>query len=191
MVIRAVLGRALWVIWIKHEFTTESQRKPLLCASSLRGLRAAALYSGGTRQHDFRHFHRVTLVSFLPLRLDLPSRESSCQGANMDRRRNRRVEALLTVRIWGMDAKSKPFTQHAQVKNISDGGAVLQGMTRSMRAGGVLHIQHEDGQAQFRVVWVGRHGTRRQGEIGVEALASEPAIWDVDLLHCGQVAGIG
>src|SRR4029077_10617276 len=157
--------------------TTESQRKTfVVCFLALRGLRAAALYSGGTRQHDFRHFHRVTLVSFLPLRLDLPSRESSCQGANMDRRRNRRVEALLTVRIWGMDAKSKPFTQHAQVKNISDGGAGLQGMTRPMRAGGVLHNQHEEGQAQFRVVWVGRHGTRRQGEIGVEALASEPAI---------------
>jgi hypothetical protein len=109
----------------------------------------------------------------------------------MDRRRNRRVAALLTVRIWGVDGKSMPFAQHAQVKNISDRGAVLQGMVRPVRAGAILHLQNEHDQAQFRVVWVGRYGTRRQGEIGVEGLPAEPAIWDVDLLHCGQVAGKG
>jgi hypothetical protein len=107
----------------------------------------------------------------------------------MDRRRNQRVAALLTVRIWGMDAKSLPFTQHAQVKNISDRGAVLHGIVRPVRAGAILNVQHEGDQAQFRVVWVGRHGGRRQGQIGIEALSSEPAIWDVDLLHCGQFAG--
>jgi hypothetical protein len=109
----------------------------------------------------------------------------------MDRRRNQRVTALLTVRIWGVDAKSLPFTQHAQVKNISDRGAVLQGMVRPVRTGAILNVQHEGDQAQFRVVWVGKLGGRRQGEIGVEGLPSEPDIWDVDLLHCSQVAGRG
>jgi hypothetical protein len=109
----------------------------------------------------------------------------------MDRRRNRRVAAFLTVRIWGVDAKSLPFTQHAQVRNISDRGAVLQGMIRPVRAGGILHMQHGEDQAQFRVVWVGKAGTRRQGEIGVESLSSEPFIWDVNLLHCAQVVGEG
>jgi hypothetical protein len=109
----------------------------------------------------------------------------------MDRRRNRRVAAFLTVCIWGVDAKSLPFTQHAQVRNISDRGAVLQGMTRPVKAGEILHIQHEEDQAQFRVVWVGKQGTRRQGEIGVESLSSESFTWDVNLLHCAQAAGKG
>jgi hypothetical protein len=109
----------------------------------------------------------------------------------MDRRRNRRVAAFLTVRIWGVDAKSLPFTQHAQVKNISNRGAVLQGMTRPVKAGEILHVQHEDGQAQFRVVWVGKQGTRRQGEIGVESLSSESFTWDVNLLQCTHAAGKG
>jgi hypothetical protein len=109
----------------------------------------------------------------------------------MDRRRNRRVAAFLTVRIWGVDAKSLPFTQHAQVRNISDRGAVLQGMIRPVKAGVILHVQHEEGQAEFRVVWVGKEGTRRQGEIGVKSLSSETFIWDVNLLHCAQVVGKG
>src|SRR5271155_2292620 len=107
----------------------------------------------------------------------------------MDRRRSRRVAAFLTVRIWGVDAKSLPFTQHAQVRNISDRGAVLAGMIRPVRAGALLQIQHDEDQAQFRVVWVGRQGTRRQGEIGVESLSAEPFAWDVNLLHCAQVVG--
>jgi hypothetical protein len=109
----------------------------------------------------------------------------------MDRRRNRRVAAFLTVRIWGVDARSMPFTQHAQVRNISDRGAVLQGMIRPVRAGAILQLQHEEDQAQFRVVWVGTQGTRRQGEIGVESLSSEPFIWDINLLQCAQAAGKG
>ena len=109
----------------------------------------------------------------------------------MDRRRNRRVAVFLTVRIWGVDAKSVAFSQHAQVRNISDRGAVLQGMIRPVRAGAILHLQHDEDQAQFRVVWVGKQGTRRQGEIGVESLSSEPFIWDVNLLHCAQAAGKG
>jgi hypothetical protein len=109
----------------------------------------------------------------------------------MDRRRNRRVAAFLTVRIWGVDAKSMPFSQHAQVRNISDRGAVLQGMIRLVRAGEIIHIQHDEDQAQFRVVWVGKPRTPRQGEIGVESLSSEPFIWDVNLLQCAQVVGQG
>jgi hypothetical protein len=109
----------------------------------------------------------------------------------MDRRRSRRVAAFLTVRIWGVDAKSMPFTQHVQVRNISDRGAVLHGMIRPVRAGEILQVQHDEDQAEFRVVWVGKQGTRRQGEIGVESLSSEPFIWDVNLLQCAQVAGRG
>lgn len=109
----------------------------------------------------------------------------------MDRRRNRRVGAFLTVRIWGVDAKSMPFTQHAQVRNISDRGAVLQGMIRPVKAGEILHVQHEEDQAQFRVVWAGKPGTKRQGRIGIESLPSQPSIWDVNLLQCGQLVGKG
>ena len=85
----------------------------------------------------------------------------------------------------------QPFTHPALVTNMSTGGLVIQGVRRKIRAGEILDVRMGDEKAQFRVVWVGRQGRRRQGQIGVESLSSEPFIWDVNLLLCAQVAGIG
>ena len=53
----------------------------------------------------------------------------------MDRRRKPRVTALLPVRVWGVDVYSLPFIQLARVKNISGGGAVIQGLRRQVKPG--------------------------------------------------------
>jgi len=109
----------------------------------------------------------------------------------MDRRRNRRVTALLPVRIWGVDGEGLPFSQVARAKNISSNGAVLQGMLHTMKAGELLHLKLGQHQAEFRVVWVGKLGTCRQGEVGIETIPSEPNIWDVNLVRCSEFAGKG
>ena len=85
----------------------------------------------------------------------------------MDRRRNRRVKALLPVRVWGVDVNALPFAQMARVKNISVRGAVIQGMLRQVRPGEILHVQSGKQQAQFLVVW-SRKPAGRPGEIGAD-----------------------
>lgn len=109
----------------------------------------------------------------------------------MDRRQSPRITALLPVRVWGVDAHSLPFIQLAKAKNISNSGAVIQGIQRQVRAGEVLEVQFGDIKAEFRVVWVGKSGTERQGEIGIENLPSEPCIWDLNLCHCMEFVGNG
>ncbi len=109
----------------------------------------------------------------------------------MDRRRNRRVTAFLPVRIWGVDGEGLPFSQVVCTKNISNTGAVLQGMLHTMKAGELLQLKLGEQQAEFRVVWVGRLGTCRHGEIGIETVPSEPNIWDVNLVRCSQFVGKG
>src|SRR4029077_12187642 len=109
----------------------------------------------------------------------------------MDRRRNPRVTALLPVCVWGMDAHALPFMQAATVRNISSSGAVIQGLCRQVRLGEILEVQFGPDKAQFRVVWAGKPGSRREGEIGVESLASEPSLWDLDLCHCSQLGAEG
>src|SRR5580704_7394212 len=109
----------------------------------------------------------------------------------MDRRRNPRVTACLPVCVWGMDAHALPFMQSATVRNISSSGAVIQGLCRQVRLGGILEVQFGDEKAQFRVVWAGQLGSRRAGEIGLERLASEPNIWDLNLCHCSQLVAEG
>ena len=109
----------------------------------------------------------------------------------MDRRRNRRIATYLPVSVWGVDAKDLPFTQSAKVSNISGGGAIVQGMLRPVKPGIILHVQAGDASAQFRVIWAGKPGSQREGEVGIEALPSQPSIWDVNLTLCGEFAGKG
>ncbi len=99
----------------------------------------------------------------------------------MDRRRNPRVTVLLPVQVWGVDAHSLPFTQLVTVKNLSASGVVVQGLRRRVSPGEILEVQTGDGKAQFRVVWVGRMGSPREGEVGLQSLPSEPQIWDLNL----------
>jgi hypothetical protein len=88
-----------------------------------------------------------------------------------------------------MDAKAQPFTQLVRVRNISRTGALLEGMSCMVKPGEVIHIQFGEEKALFKVVWAGKPGGQREGELGVQGLSSEPKIWDLDLVQCGAVAG--
>jgi|SRR5579863_4189357 hypothetical protein len=105
----------------------------------------------------------------------------------MDRRREQRIFVELPVKIWGMDANSRPFTQPASLRTISGRGATLQGVSAQLKPGCIVDLQYEGTKAQFRVVWLGKHGTEMQGEVGVENISSESLPWDVDLVRCATV----
>ena len=109
----------------------------------------------------------------------------------MDRRRQQRVVVDLPVRIWGLDAYSRPFTQPASLRNISGRGATLQGVDAQLKRGDLVDVQYEGAQAQFRVVWLGRRGTEMQGEVGIENLSADSQLWNVDPLRCAAAAGQG
>jgi len=109
----------------------------------------------------------------------------------MDRRQETRVDVTLPVRIWGITDHSSPFMQLARVKNISTAGAVIQGLRPQVKPGAIVDVQYDGLKAQFRVVWAGRHGSPREGEIGVEKLETEPCIWGVNLPRCVSLVGNG
>jgi hypothetical protein len=109
----------------------------------------------------------------------------------MDRRRHQRVFVDLPVRIWGLDAHSRPFAQPASLRTISGQGATLQAVDAQLKPGDILDLQYEGTNAQFRVVWCGKPGTAMQGEIGIENLSADARLWDIDVLHCAVAVGEG
>ena len=84
----------------------------------------------------------------------------------MDRRKERRLNLELPVRIWGVDRMARPFAEMVRVRNVSNHGAVLTGVGSKVQTGEVLDVQLGASRGQFRVVWM-----NFTGEAGIQALA--------------------
>lgn len=95
----------------------------------------------------------------------------------MEHRPATRVETQIHLRVWGMDANSRPFFQNAITNNISSEGARLSGINHPLKAGDVIGIQHGERKARFKVVWVTDAGTLRRIEAGVQILQGQQSPW--------------
>lgn len=109
----------------------------------------------------------------------------------MDRRTEPRIPAELPVRIWGIDGQSQPYSEFARVKNLSDGGAVLEGVRSKLKTGDCMDVQCGPYRAQFRIVWMGKLGSDQQGEVGLRRLPLEECIWDLNLEASCAFSGNG
>jgi hypothetical protein len=69
--------------------------------------------------------------------------------------------------------------QLATIRNISDKGILLKGLTCPLRAGAIVDIQYNGAKAEFVVIWGGRPGV--PGEIGLQRMPTQPGIWDTYL----------
>jgi hypothetical protein len=107
-------------------------------------------------------------------------------GAEMDRRKERRLNLELPVRIWGVDRMAQPFAELVRLRNVSNHGAVLTGVRSKVRPGEVLDVQHGASRAQFRIVW-----TSLSGEAGIQALEFEPPILGIGLPEVFEMVGTG
>ena len=99
----------------------------------------------------------------------------------MRKPREQRVPTILAVRIWGMDSAGKLFNTDAHTMDITPVGACIQGVSASLERGSIIGVQCGRSQARFRIVWIGRRGTKRQGQIGIRSLELGKYIWGVSL----------
>ena len=109
----------------------------------------------------------------------------------MDRRREPRVTTALTVRIWGIDAYDQPFSEIVSARNVSEEGALLDGLRHRVRLGEILELQYDRRKAEFRVVWVAESDGRLRSQLGIKSLPSEGCIWDLKLEQCSEFVGNG
>jgi hypothetical protein len=94
----------------------------------------------------------------------------------MEDRPETRAESQLHVRVWGMDADARPFSQNA-VANISGEGAQILGINHPLKTGDIIGIKHGEKKARFKVVWVTDAGTLRKTEAGVQILQGQKLPW--------------
>jgi len=95
----------------------------------------------------------------------------------MEDRTEIRAEAQIHVRVWGMDADARPFSQNAVANNISGEGAQILGIDHPLKAGDIIGIKHGEKKARFKVVWVTDAGTLRKIEAGVQIVEGQESPW--------------
>jgi PilZ domain len=88
-----------------------------------------------------------------------------------------RVTVDLPVRVWGMTADGRPFSQHARAQNISNDGALLFGVEGELKVGDVIGVQCDDKKARCTVIWIMNTGTIKKNQVGVRLVAEQDCPW--------------
>jgi PilZ domain len=88
-----------------------------------------------------------------------------------------RVSVDLPVRIWGMSADGRPFSQHARAQNISSEGALIAGVESELKVGDVIGIQCDDKKARCSVIWAMNTGQMKKNQVGVQLLDGQECPW--------------
>jgi PilZ domain len=88
-----------------------------------------------------------------------------------------RVSVDLPVRVWGMTAEGRPFSQHARAQNISSDGALLSGIESELKVGDVIGVQCDDKKTRCTVAWVMNTGAIKKNQVGIKLLADQECPW--------------
>ncbi len=84
-----------------------------------------------------------------------------------------RLSVDLPVRIWGMSADGRPFSQAARAQNISSEGALISEVENQLKVGDVIGLQCEEKKTRCSVIWVMNAGAPKKNQVGVKIVAKE------------------
>jgi hypothetical protein len=88
-----------------------------------------------------------------------------------------RFNTDLSVRVFGIDADRRPFSEDSRLKNISDHGAKLQGIVIQLRPGDIIGVRLHGKKARCKVVWATHLEPADRNEAGVQVLEGELSPW--------------
>lgn len=92
-----------------------------------------------------------------------------------------RVPVDLDLRVWGMDANGRVFSQAARACNVSSGGALLSDIERDLKIGDTIGVQRGDKKARCKVVWATNTQSARKIQVGVQLLSEQECPWKAAL----------
>jgi hypothetical protein len=95
----------------------------------------------------------------------------------MEKRSEPRIHDRLVVNILGRDKNGQPFTQEAVASRVSESGALLSGITRHVRPGDLLWVEHAGKRSRFKVVWVRDSESQQLIQAAIHRLEKEPCPW--------------
>jgi hypothetical protein len=88
-----------------------------------------------------------------------------------------RLSVDLPVRIWGMSANGRPFSQRARAQNISSEGALISGVESELKVGDMIGVQCEEKKTRCTVIWVMNTDPVKKNQVGVKLVADQESPW--------------
>lgn len=97
--------------------------------------------------------------------------------AKMEDKAEPRYNAVLPVRVFGVDADNHAFSQKATIINICQQGAEISGLDEHLKPGDLIGVHVGDRKAHCEVIWITRAGHRRQVEVGIQLARGQACPW--------------
>jgi len=92
-----------------------------------------------------------------------------------------RFDVELMIRVFGMGADQRPFSQEVHVRNISDHGAKFSGLETQLALGDIIGAHFGNKKARFEVMNVVDAGPARRIDIGVRLMEGQTCPWQEEV----------
>jgi len=92
-----------------------------------------------------------------------------------------RVRVDLELRVWGMGADGRVFSQHARARNVSAAGALLSDIEPELKVGDVIGVQSGNKKARCKIVWSENTHSIQRIQAGVQLLDGQECPWTASL----------
>jgi PilZ domain-containing protein len=102
--------------------------------------------------------------------------------------REKRVPVDLDIRVWGMDADGRAFSQNARTQNISASGAQLCEIEHDLKVGDIIGVQASKKKVRCKVVWARNTWSTQKIQVGVQLLSKQECPWIAFLPETNQDA---
>jgi hypothetical protein len=100
-----------------------------------------------------------------------------------DRRRQDRIQAVLPVRVRGIDTAGMSFEELAHTLDLTPTGVRLGAIHRQLRALDTLTIFYHQRRMDFKVVWTKLLDGTKEYQVGLRALSQEKEAWGLSLFN--------
>jgi hypothetical protein len=108
-------------------------------------------------------------------------------GSQEAERSDKRVHIALPVRVTYWDRDKKPGLEMACTYDISPHGARITSLRCIQETGEIVAVERGRNRAFFRVVWIGEPNTELSGQIGLQCVESERAVFENELHDLDEV----
>jgi PilZ domain len=108
-----------------------------------------------------------------------PGRSVATAAKPSTDRRERRLHIAIPIKVFP-DPRSLD-SQNCVTYEISTVGARLVAPAGVKEIGQIISLQRQNRRARYKVVWIGKPGTPHAGQVGVETIDPNNAIWESEI----------